>query len=373
MNLSIQTYIEILRVTIYGIGFLYVLGMIIKNDNQLFCNKNSISYAFAYFLILGFYIGLRPIGTYSYSIGDTYLYALSYWGLSELPFDQAIGTGMSADAEFGWTILRVVCSRVLDVSGFFTVVSIIYVGGILWACYKFIPNNPFAAFLVCVSSFGFMGYGLNGMRNGLACSLILIAMTFVTGNFTKKLLAAGFCFIAVSIHKSAMLPAVMIFTTAYFVKNFRTALFFWFLSIFLSLVAGSSISNVFVNLGFDVRMSSYMTGSANAQTMSAFSSTGFRFDFLLYSCVPLVIGYYIVCKRNFNDRIYIFLLNSYALCNSFWIMVIRASFSNRFAYLSWFMYGLVLVYPFLRLHVWDNQSSKYALVLFGTLLFTLIV
>lgn len=32
----------------------------------------------------------------------------------------------------------------------------------------------------------------------------------------------------------------------------------------------------------------------------------------------------------------------------FWVLVIRANFSDRFAYLSWFMYALVMMYPLLE-------------------------
>jgi hypothetical protein len=39
-------------------------------------------------------------------------------------------------------------------------------------------------------------------------------------------------------------------------------------------------------------------------------------------------------------------VNTYLLANSLWILLIEANFSNRFAYLSWFMMPWVLLYPF---------------------------
>jgi len=43
--------------------------------------------------------------------------------------------------------------------------------------------------------------------------------------------------------------------------------------------------------------------------------------------------------------------------------VIRAAFSNRFAYLSWFIYPLVIAYPLLRMNIWEDQDRKTAQIL----------
>ena len=45
-------------------------------------------------------------------------------------------------------------------------------------------------------------------------------------------------------------------------------------------------------------------------------------------------------------------------------MVIRSEQSNRFAYLSWFIYPLVIAYPLLRMNLWDDQDRKLAIILF---------
>ena len=60
--------------------------------------------------------------------------------------------------------------------------------------------------------------------------------------------------------------------------------------------------------------------------------------------------------------------------NAFWIMVIRAEFSNRFAYLSWFLYPIVLAYPLLKLKIWPKtQGNKTAVIMAGHLAFTLLM
>ena len=75
-----------------------------------------------------------------------------------------------------------------------------------------------------------------------------------------------------------------------------------------------------------------------------------------------------VSMRVFNTIAIVYLLS-----NAFWIMVIRASFSNRFAYLSWFIYPLVLAYGVIRLHIWKDQDRKAAIILLGHAGFTILM
>lgn len=55
-------------------------------------------------------------------------------------------------------------------------------------------------------------------------------------------------------------------------------------------------------------------------------------------------------------------------------MVIRSSFSNRFAYLSWFLYPVVIAYPLIESHVFGNrQNTAIACVLLLYVGFTLFM
>lgn len=116
-------------------------------------------------------------------------------------------------------------------------------------------------------------------------------------------------------------------------------------------------------MGFDDRMTDYFQSQDDAKVMKQFSETGFRFDFLLYSAMPVLMTWYVTIKRNFEDRTFNIIAVTYILANAFWVMVIRAAYSNRFAYLSWFLYPIVIVYPLLRFRLWDDQDRKTALIL----------
>ena len=138
---------------------------------------------------------------------------------------------------------------------------------------------------------------------------------------------------------------------------------FWVASVGISLVAGPLMEQFFTALGFDDRMEQY-TRTDQATMESTFSRTGFRWDFMLYSAFPVVMIWYVTIHRKFRDKAYNVLAITYLLCNAFWLMVIRAAFSNRFAYLSWFIYPLVIAYPLLRMNLWKDQDRRTAILLF---------
>ena len=95
-------------------------------------------------------------------------------------------------------------------------------------------------------------------------------------------------------------------------------------------------------------------------------SMSFRWDFLAYSGIGVALGSYFSIFRNFRDQYYQWIFNIYLICNSFWVLIIRAPYSNRFAQISWFILPLVLIYPFMRERFWVNQERMLAA---GILLF----
>ena len=72
-------------------------------------------------------------------------------------------------------------------------------------------------------------------------------------------------------------------------------------------------------------------------------------------------------------RKYIMFLSIYIICNSFWILVIKASFSNRFAYLSWFLFPIVLVYPLVMFKIRNKNNHYLGLIMLLHLGFTLFM
>lgn len=321
-------------------------------------NVGMITFCIAFILI----VGLRPV---SYHFGDTINYAHQYYGYQR-------GTILYDPDSSEWLFNGMMsrASYVMSVQYFFLIIEFFYIVPMFWACMRLVSKNGSIAMLFCLGAFSFFSYGVNGIRNGMACSLILLALSFfVSETKNEKIIAGLLCFCAYNVHHSTALP-ILCMVIAYFYRNTRMVMYFWLFSILLSLVAGGAIESCFSRLGFDDRLSGYINSH---QYDDSFSSTGFRWDFLLYSVMPIWLGWYVIFKRNIQNRSYQILLNMYILCNAFWVMLIRASFSNRFAYLSWFMYPLVLAYPLLTLPIWKDQGKKTGMILVGHTLFTYVM
>lgn len=296
-------------------------------------------------LVFAFWLGGRSLSGAIF--GDTINYAHTYV-LMQMGIMMPDGEG-----EWIWYNLMYRCSQIMDVNSFLTLVDIGYFGFTLWACRRLTPNNVLVSLMFCLGALSFYSYGTNGIRNGLACSMLLLYFSYICGNSKNILAAIMVAFVAFNIHHTTALPILMSLISMFCIRTFKWAYTFWFLSVLVSLVAGEVITAFFASLGFDDRLSYLSTIDE-----SKFSRIGFRWDFLIYSMMPIVLGYYVVIKRGIRNYTYELLLNTYTLANAFWVMVIRANYSNRFAYLSWFMYPIVLAYPLLKVDIWGDLQGK---------------
>ncbi len=333
-----------------------------KNAKQLILRSNTQPLIFLYVFIFIFVVGFRPV---VYAFGDTVNYAHGYEEFSLSP-ERILFESDSLFYLFMWT-----CAQFMSVNWFFFLVEILYVVPIVIACYRLLHANMDIGLLFCFAAFSFFAYGVNGLRNGVACSFIFLAITFIRGSIRDKVICSILTVIAVGFHISVLLPAVCMLA-AFFVRRPGILFYFWVISIVISLVAGSSVANFFANLGFfEDRISDYIHPDIEEDL---FTETGFRWDFLLYSAAPIFLGWYIIFKRKVYEKTYLLLLGTYIFANAFWIMVIRAEFSNRFAYLSWFLYPIVIAYPLLKLKIWPKtQGQKTALIMLAHLAFTLFM
>ena len=99
--------------------------------------------------------------------------------------------------------------------------------------------------------------------------------------------------------------------------------------------------------------------------------TGFRLDFILYSAAPVWVGWKVIIKNKISSNLYSFLIRLYLILNCIWMLCMYASYSNRIAYLSWFLYPIVLIFPYLRVKFTDNQYKIFGKVVLLHLGFTL--
>ncbi|SHN69397.1 EpsG family protein [Flavobacterium fryxellicola] len=296
-------------------------------------------------LVTIFYMGFRPIsGVY---FGDMATYANTFERY------QTGGTSMfRKDVVFDFFLE--VCSKIMSVQLFFLVCILFYVLPLWGACEKWFKEYAFYAFLALLISFSFWAYGTNGIRNGIATSIFLYALSKEKLHYKLALVL-----LAIGIHNSLIIPATALGLT-YFYKNPKTYFYGWLLCIPLSLVSGGFWESLFAGFMSDDRASYLTDGNINDD---AFSSTGFRWDFVLYSASAIYGASFFIFKKNFTDAKYNRLVSIYLTTNAFWILVIRANFSNRFAYLSWFLMAIIIVYPFLTKIQIKKQHKVLGIVL----------
>ena len=362
MELSQWLYAPIYMYSVVILTLIYLST--IKTDVAAIIKGNKTA-LLALLLALAYtwFLGTRPGGV---AFGDSYLYRHLFYIVNS---GQVTG-GMEEEGVYRWLMLF--CGKFTDHRGFFLVCEAIYIIPMWMACRRLMPNNVLGALLFVIGAFSFYGYAVNGIRNGMATSLMLLAFTYIFGKKRDFIIGIVISIVAINIHRTAALPLGMALLSKFAIRDFRWAYMFWIASIVISLVAGGAVTGIFEAMGFDDRMTKYASNNT-AMDMSQFSHTGFRWDFLLYSAMPIVLGYFVVIKQGVRDKTYMMLLNTYTLANAFWVMVIRAAFSNRFAYLSWFMYPIVLAYPLFRLEIWKNQGTVLRWVMFGNVAFNFIM
>ncbi|MNK78079.1 hypothetical protein D3C87_976980 [compost metagenome] len=306
-------------------------------------------------ILLVLYIGFRPIsGRY---FGDTGTYAQGY------SLMKAGKAEITNDYVFNYFML--LCSKIMPVKHFFFLCAILY----LLPCYvfskKYFKKYWFFSFFMLIGSFSFWAYGVNGIRNGLGTSLFLFALCY----YKKKMWMYALFILSFLTHSSLIIPlAAFIISGIY--KNPKIYLYIWLFAIPLSLAGGSVWQSLFFGLGLEDRTAGYATGE---QVEGSFSASGFRWDFVFYSSFGIMAGIYFIFKKKITDVFYTHLFGTYTIANAFWILVITANYSNRFAYLSWFLMAPVIAYPMLRYKLWDDHYKTMGVVIWIYFMFTYLM
>ncbi len=356
--IPLELYTPIFNYIILTLVVLAVLqslsGRMFERDTvRAYCNVGVVI-----LLILTLYIGLRPVSGYYF--GDTGNYAKAYRDMASSMY---VLQGKQVDELAFYYPMRFFAQSGVSVHMFFLYCATLYFGANFVATRKIFGIYYYIPLLVIMCMFGFMTHAVNAMRAGLAYSFLLVAFAY-RGKMMVMIPAAV---LGYYMHNSAIL-LIVAGIAAWVVRNPKLYLLAWIGSIAASLAMGGSIGAMFDSsgLGGD-RVEGYM--DATDGDMAQFGI--FRWDFVAYSALPVIVGAYFIFKRAYTDRFYVWLFCIYLLSNSFWILVIRAMFSNRFAAPSWALMPLVLIYPFIKERFWPDQQQKigYALIAFYSFTF----
>ena len=128
------------------------------------------------------------------AFGDSIRYGFSYL--------QASSESVEFSKDIGFGVLIFVCRYFgLSVNGFFLICAALYVVPLAISVKKIDKKHSFLVFLFIICSMSFFTYGVNGIRNGISTSFLLLA--YACGKVTLKTII--YCVIAVTFHVSALL------------------------------------------------------------------------------------------------------------------------------------------------------------------------
>ena len=303
---------------------------------------------FSFFFIL--FYGFRPLVEGGH-FGDTMNYYKTYTYIHDYGvYNDSGDTEPAKDLLF--FVLMYSCARIVDAHLFFAICMFLYVAFMFVGCKKIDYRHGALMMLFCYGAFEFYPFAVNGIRNGIACSFVIFALGCLCKK--EKRLAIVFSFVAIGFHKSAILPVAMMFYT-YYVNKPKYMYVVWSSAVIISLTIGGFVDNILSMLSYDQRLANNLQ---NNEADGLILEHRFRWDFLLYSSMPILLGWYTVFKRRFYNKTYLLLLGTYMYSNTIWVLAIRAMYSGRIAYLSWFLYPIVMAYPLLNFPVFKKQHNK---------------
>ncbi len=299
------------------------------------------------------FIGIRPIsGRYFADMGG---YAAEWytWDVGTYSFTWNVENKLFDNLRMFMSTSR------MSVESFFFLISCIYFGASYIACRKLFPKDTLFAYLVFLGAFSTFSYGTNGIKAGAAASLFLVALAY----HDKPVVTIVLSLISWGFHHS-MVMVVASYLMVYFYHKPKWFFGLWVFSVIIAALHISVFQSLFFSMA-DESGQRYLAGQK--------SGKGFRIDFILYSAMPVLVGYYAIYKKKILSRPYEIILCLYLISNSIWMLSMYAEFTNRIAYLSWLQYPIVLIYPFLKEHWGPNQYSLVKKVAYGHLVFTLFM
>ena len=188
-----------------GAMTLFALAMgvtrITSPDNSFHQKGTHLIWPLVLCLGLSFWIGLRPISGGAF--GDTVNYAMEYTSLDPRHIS------MDWSGEWIWQWLMNGCKAAgFSLSVFFTIVAAGYILSAFWAVKLFLPKDPLLGTVFLLSSLMFFPFAVNGLRNGLACHLVLLGAAWLFND--KWVPGALTLLVALGIHRSVLLPILAI-------------------------------------------------------------------------------------------------------------------------------------------------------------------
>ena len=334
-----------------------------KNGNVTYSlkqKKQDGTFLLAILMVL--YIGFRPA---SYVFVDMMNYIEHYHALYEgviFVFNRE-AENFLFDNYLTW-----IGSNYLGTTFLFVSIAAIYFICTYIACKRMFPRDTLVAYLVFLAAFSTFSYGTNGIKAGAAGAIFLMAMSYRD----NLKICIPLVLVSWGFHHS-MIMTVVAFALTLVYKNSKVYFAGWCFCLLIAIAHITFFQELFAGILSDSGDSSG-ANYLNAVDNEWGGKTGFRIDFVIYSAMPILVGYWAVYKKKLQlSKMYTCLLNLYMTLNGTWMLCMYANFTNRIAYLSWFLYPIVLIYPYLNENWGPTRYKDFSKVMLAHLGFTLFM
>lgn len=302
-----------------------------------------------YILFVFLLIAFRPIGNIGFTDSQMYI----NW-FNNSKYNNIVNT-----KDIGFGLLIFFCSKIMTVRMFFIFCTIISFVLILIISFKIAKEKYFLFVLTFFLLIYFWNHQVFTIRQGLAGMLFLLGVL----NFQKNIKFI-FCLLAISFHKSFLLPVLCF----YFVNNFINStcyLCFWFLVMILCYFFGQNSSWLIYRIQeYSPQIDFYFN------ELSYF----FRWDIVAYSFIFILVGAYYKYYKKYDEYFYTMVYNLYVFSNTL-IMVIHPfldGFVHRFAYLSWILIPFIVFMPIFKRKESGFNYISYSLGLISFYIFIFV-
>lgn len=256
-----------------------------------------------------------------------------------------------------YAIFYYVASLKLGYSVFFLIIAIVYFGGILFTSIWMFKKHGLLAFVTYLGAFSTFSYSVNGIKAGAAASIFLIGLAFMANN--RKWLAWVFVLLSYGFHHSMVMCIAAYLLVFFYNKNSKLYFMGWLVCLMTAALHITALQEFFgaiMTENGDEHGAGYLL---NGGLQDGWMVLGFRPDFVFYSSFPVFVGYIAKFKMRIDSKTYDFLLHLYLTLNGIWMLCMYAEYTNRIAYLSWFLYPIVLLYPIISPECkWQGKRGK---------------
>lgn len=240
---------------------------------------------------------------------------------------------------------------------FLLIISLLYVGILFWSLHEYVQKvdaNFFLLAFTFASLYFFRQLGINIVRQGVALSLVLLAVSFYFKD-PKNVWKWVFPFIiAVGFHFATLIIFLFFAVVVLVKKASMTFYYLWyFILLIISALGGSILSlgsflNYFVMV--DSKKSDYYLKGVGAEEYIV----GFKAQFAAFNTIFLLIfsfiNYYMLKNEDGNYKL---LLKYYMLISGLFFMMFQLPFSDRYGVMSW------VTIPFLVAPLYSIKNNSW--------------